>query len=98
VTVNEMLQRLQTERWEATGRVLAAQEAERLRIAQELHGRIAIELRPVADLQAGADQGRALIISEKTVERHRADILEKLGMRDRVDLTRYAIQRGLVEP
>jgi len=39
-----------------------------------------------------------LIISEKTVERHRANILEKLGMRDRVDLTRYAIRRGLAEP
>jgi DNA-binding NarL/FixJ family response regulator len=39
-----------------------------------------------------------LIISEKTVERHRANILAKLGMRDRVDLTRYAIRRGLVEP
>lgn len=40
----------------------------------------------------------ALVISEKTVERHRANILEKLGMRDRVALTRYAIRRGLVEP
>jgi DNA-binding NarL/FixJ family response regulator len=40
----------------------------------------------------------ALVISEKTVERHRANILEKLGMRDRVDITRYAIRRGLVEP
>ena len=39
-----------------------------------------------------------LMISEKTVERHRANILEKLGMRDRVELTRYAIRRGLVEP
>jgi DNA-binding NarL/FixJ family response regulator len=37
-------------------------------------------------------------ISEKTVERHRSNILEKLGLRDRVDLTRYAIRRGLVEP
>jgi len=40
----------------------------------------------------------ALHISEKTVEHHRANILEKLGMRDRVELTRYAIRRGLVEP
>ena len=40
----------------------------------------------------------ALVISEKTVERHRANVLEKLGMRDRVDLTRYAIRRGLSEP
>jgi DNA-binding NarL/FixJ family response regulator len=39
-----------------------------------------------------------LVISEKTVERHRANILEKLGMRDRVELTRYAIRSGLVEP
>ena len=35
-----------------------------------------------------------LFISRKTVDRHRANILEKLGMRDRVDLTRYAIRRG----
>ncbi len=40
----------------------------------------------------------ALVISEKTVERHRANILEKLGMHDRVELTRYAIRTGLVEP
>lgn len=39
-----------------------------------------------------------LVISEKTVERHRANILEKLGMRDRVDITKYAIRRGLMEP
>ena len=39
-----------------------------------------------------------LVLSKKTVERHRANILDKLGMRNRVDLTRYAIRRGLVEP
>jgi DNA-binding NarL/FixJ family response regulator len=38
-----------------------------------------------------------LVLSKKTVERHRANILDKLGMRNRVDLTRYAIKRGLVE-
>ncbi len=38
-----------------------------------------------------------LVISDKTVERHRANVLEKLGMHDRVELTRYAIRRGLVE-
>ena len=38
-----------------------------------------------------------LFISKKTVDRHRANILEKLGMRNRVELTRYAIRRGLVE-
>ena len=39
-----------------------------------------------------------LVISKKTVERHRANILEKLEMRNRVELTRYAIRHGLVEP
>jgi DNA-binding NarL/FixJ family response regulator len=39
-----------------------------------------------------------LKVSEKTVESHRANVLSKLGMRDRVELARYAIKRGLVEP
>ncbi len=39
-----------------------------------------------------------LSISRRTVDRHRENILAKLGMRDRVELTRYAIKRGLTEP
>lgn len=39
-----------------------------------------------------------LVIAKNTVNRHRDNILEKLGMRNRVELTRYAIRRGLVEP
>jgi DNA-binding NarL/FixJ family response regulator len=52
----------------------------------------------VAEGHSSREIADALVISEKTVERHRANILEKLGMRDRVDLTRYAIRQGLVEP
>ncbi|HEY4827111.1 MAG TPA: histidine kinase [Solirubrobacteraceae bacterium] len=44
ITFNEMLRRLQAERKEATGRVLAGQEAERLRIAQELHDQVGQDL------------------------------------------------------
>ncbi|HEV2062029.1 MAG TPA: response regulator transcription factor [Solirubrobacteraceae bacterium] len=40
----------------------------------------------------------ALVIAEKTVDRHRSRIFEKLGLHDRVALTRWAIRRGLVEP
>jgi DNA-binding NarL/FixJ family response regulator len=52
----------------------------------------------VAEGYTNKQISETLVISEKTVERHRANILEKLGMRDRVDLTRYAIRHGLVEP
>ena len=38
-----------------------------------------------------------LMISPRTVERHRENILAKLGMRDRVEITRWAIRHGLVE-
>ncbi|MGH2877913.1 MAG: sensor histidine kinase [Solirubrobacteraceae bacterium] len=47
MTFNEMLARLEAERQDATGRVLAAQEAERLRIAQELHDQVGQELTAV---------------------------------------------------
>jgi two-component system sensor histidine kinase UhpB len=45
---NQMLERLETERRESSGRVLAAQEAERLRIARELHDEVGQTLTAVA--------------------------------------------------
>jgi len=51
----------------------------------------------VAEGHSSREIAALLVISEKTVERHRANILEKLGMRDRVELTRYAIRSGLAE-
>ena len=53
-------------------------------------------LKLVADARTNDEIGALLDISKKTVERHRENILEKLGMRDRVELTRYAVRRGLV--
>ena len=52
----------------------------------------------IAEAHTSEEIADLLVISRKTVERHRANILEKLEMRDRVQLTRYAIRRGLVEP
>ncbi len=52
----------------------------------------------IAEGLTSREIAEVLVISEKTVERHRANVLEKLGLRDRVALTRYAIRRGLVEP
>jgi DNA-binding NarL/FixJ family response regulator len=52
----------------------------------------------IAEGLTGEEIAEQLFISKKTVDRHRANVLEKLGMRNRVELTRYAIRRGLVEP
>jgi DNA-binding NarL/FixJ family response regulator len=67
-----------------TGEILTPRETEIVKLIAEAHSS-----KEIAEL---------LVISPKTVERHRANILEKLGMSDRVELTRYAIRRGLVEP
>jgi DNA-binding NarL/FixJ family response regulator len=55
-------------------------------------------LKLIAEGRSTREIAQALTISPKTVERHRANILAKLGMRDRTQLTRYAIRAGLVEP
>ena len=52
----------------------------------------------IAESYSTKQIAETLVISEKTVDRHRTNILEKLGMHDRVELVRYAIRRGLIEP
>ena len=68
----------------ADDRVLSAREEEVVKLIAEGH--------------SGREIAELLVISAKTVERHRANILQKLGLRDRVDLVRYAIRAGLTEP
>ena len=55
-------------------------------------------LKLIAEAHTSKEIATLLFISVKTVERHRKNILDKLGMRDRVELTRYAIRRGLIQP
>jgi DNA-binding NarL/FixJ family response regulator len=55
-------------------------------------------LKLIAEAYTSKEIAKELWISIKTVERHRQNILDKLGMRDRVELTRYAIRRGLIQP
>jgi Response regulator containing a CheY-like receiver domain and an HTH DNA-binding domain len=69
---------------EPPDRVLTAREEEILKLVAEGHSS-----KDIADM---------LVISVKTVQRHRANVLQKLGLRDRLQLTRYAIRAGLIEP
>ncbi|MGW5361118.1 response regulator [Actinopolymorpha pittospori] len=69
---------------EVPDRILTSREEEILKLVAEGHSS-----KEIAD---------TLVISAKTVDRHRANILQKLGMRDRLELTRYAIRAGLIEP
>lgn len=55
-------------------------------------------LKLVAEGHSSKEIAEILFISVKTVERHRANLLSKLGLRDRLELTRYAIRAGLIEP
>jgi DNA-binding NarL/FixJ family response regulator len=68
----------------AAGRTITDREEEVLKLVAEGHSS-----KEIADL---------LVISIKTVERHRSNLLQKLGLRDRLELTRYAIRAGLIEP
>ena len=70
----------------------------------EMRGRRSLTPREteVAKLVAEGHSSQAiadvLVISVKTVETHRANIYSKLKLSDRVELTRYAIRAGLIEP
>lgn len=55
-------------------------------------------VRLIAEGLTSREIARELTISVRTVERHRENVLAKLGMRDRTELTRYAIRVGLIEP
>lgn len=55
-------------------------------------------LKLIAEGRSSREIARLLTISVKTVDRHRSNILARLGMNDRTQLTRYAIRAGLVEP
>ncbi|MDH6699181.1 response regulator [Streptomyces griseoviridis] len=55
-------------------------------------------LKLVAEGHSSKSIADMLFISLKTVHRHRANLLHKLGLHDRLALTRYAIRAGIVEP
>ena len=52
----------------------------------------------IAEGHSSREIADVLVISVKTVDRHRANVLDKLGMHDRLELARFAIRVGLIEP
>ena len=83
-TIRSLMRAYVDDRERAEAGPLTAREREVAKLVAEAH-----TTEQIAEL---------LVISPKTVERHRENILAKLGMRDRVELTRWAIRHGLVEP
>jgi len=51
----------------------------------------------IADGLSNQQVADKLVISVKTVERHRANILAKLGLHSRTELVKYAIRKGLIQ-
>jgi DNA-binding NarL/FixJ family response regulator len=92
----------------AGGRTFLSSEAQRALMDEWLEGgRVADDpltprelevVKLIAEAYTNRQIAQTLKLSEKTVESHRANVLAKLEMRDRVELVRYAIRRGIVEP
>jgi DNA-binding NarL/FixJ family response regulator len=91
----------------AAGRTFLSGDAQELLMREWQEGRAEPEdpltprelevVKLIAEAYTNRQIAETLKLSEKTVESHRANVLSKLGMRDRVELVRYAIRRGLVE-
>jgi DNA-binding NarL/FixJ family response regulator len=79
-------------------RTLIKDVLERGSSGEELTPREEEIVKLVAEAHTTKQIAEILHLSEKTVENHRANAMRKLGMRDRVELVRYAIRRGLIEP
>ncbi|WP_372349066.1 response regulator [Streptomyces sp. KL116D] len=83
-------------------KALIRDHLERIRRGDDVPARTITEreeeiLKLVAEGHTSQQIADLLFISVKTVERHRANLLQKLGLKDRLELTRYAIRVGLIE-
>ncbi len=64
--------------------------------AEELTGREREVLTCIADGLTNREIAETLVISAKTVDRHRENIMRKLNLHNRVELVKYAIEKGLI--
>ncbi|KPK13600.1 MAG: histidine kinase [Anaerolineae bacterium SG8_19] len=73
------------------------EEDEQNQVYDELTPREREVLILIAEGLSNAEIGEKLVISVKTVDRHRENIMRKLNMHSRIDLVKYAIKRGLID-
>jgi len=52
----------------------------------------------LAEGASNTEIAQSLVISPKTVERHRENIMHKLNLHSRSELVRYAIRKGIIKP
>ncbi len=55
-------------------------------------------LRLVAEGYTSAEIAERLVLSPKTVDAHRAHIMEKLGLHSRAELVKFALRKGILRP
>jgi len=55
-------------------------------------------LQLIAEGRANREIAQLLHVTVKTVEAHRAHLMDKLGLRSTAELTRYALRKGMVSP
>jgi DNA-binding NarL/FixJ family response regulator len=80
-------------------RLVAAEAAERRRAAADpLSDREREVLRLLALGHTNQEIAEMLYISVRTAETHRAHIMQKLGLSNRAELVRYALDHGVIEP
>ena len=82
----------------ATSASMRAQVSPPVDLYETLTNREREVLQLVAEGCTNLAVARRLRISVKTVQTHRAAVMEKLGLRDVTHLVRYAVRRGLVDP
>lgn len=76
-------------------RVDAGEEGESFRRLTDREREV---LRLTADGRSAREIGDLLVLSPKTVERHRTNLMDKLNLHNRAELIRYAVRKGLVSP
>ena len=77
---------------------LSNRETVRRRRMKPSHRGSAEVLQLVAEGNTNAQIAARLHLSQRTVEDHRATLMQRLGLQNQAELIRHAMRRGLISP